>query len=163
MKRQKKPISKIWTWVSFVIFGAIIVLLATSLIQKRSPAKVLSALFSTKKVESDLATYDKKDLIAVITEQAARIDSIESRLNGYIRDFGSGRGRINVNVEALNMRSEPSLSGEVLDRIPNGTIVGILYFDSKEQYLDGATGSWCRIKYAGQEGWVWGNYLIVLE
>lgn len=163
MKRQKKPISKVWTWASFVVFGAIIVLLATSLIQKKSPAKVLKSVFTTKKVEADYSTYAKKDLIEVINRQAAQIDSIESRLNGYIRDFGSGRGRINVNVEALNMRSEPSLSGEVLERIPNGTIVGILYFDSKEQYLDGATGSWCRIKYAGQEGWVWGNYLIRLE
>jgi uncharacterized protein YgiM (DUF1202 family) len=163
MKRQKKPISKIWTWVSFVIFGVIIVLLATSLIQKKSPGKVLTTFFSTKKLDSDYNTYTKKDLIDIINRQTVKIDSIESRLNDYIRDFGSGRGRINVNVEALNMRSEPALSGKVIDRIPNGTIVGVLYFDSKEQYLDGATGYWCRIKYAGQEGWVWGNYLIVLE
>lgn len=163
MKRQKEPISKLWTWLSFIVFGLIIALLATSLIQKRSPAKVLSSIFKTKKIESDFNTYSKAELVEIIKAQNNKIDSIDTRLNAYIRDFGSGRGRINVNVEALNMRSEPSLAGDVLDRIPNNTIVGVLYFDNEEQYLDGATGSWCRIKYAGQEGWVWGNYLIVLE
>ena len=91
------------------------------------------------------------------------IDSLQVRLSGYIENFGPGRAKIDVSVEALNMRSEPSLSGDVLSRIPNGSIVGVLYFDDKEEYLDGATGKWCRIKYIGQEGWVWGNYLILLE
>jgi hypothetical protein len=163
MKPQRRYLSVTWTWISFIVFGLIISLLASSLYLKKSPAKVLASLF-TKDIQVDnLETYPKKDLIQIIENQNKLIDSLQVRLSGYIENFGPGRAKIDVSVEALNMRSEPSLSGDVLSRIPNGSIVGVLYFDDKEQYLDGATGKWCRIKYIGQEGWVWGNYLILLE
>jgi len=57
------------------------------------------------------------------------------------------------------MRSEASLEGDIIIRIPTGSEVSILYYDERELLLDGAIGQWCKVKYADKEGWVWGNYI----
>lgn len=131
--------------------------------RKKSPAKVLSDLFTESFNENDFHTYDKGDLIDIINIQKGQIDSLNVKLDSYIQYYGVGRARIKVETEGLNRRHEPVISGELMDRIPNGSLVGIIRFDDNEQILEGESGKWCLIKYAGQEGWVWGNYLEILE
>ena len=64
-----------------------------------------------------------------------------------------------IDSETLNMRSGPSLSSSIVLRIPANAEVNIMYFDTQTFYLNGEAGRWCRISYAGTEGWAWGNFI----
>ena len=102
---------------------------------------------------------DKNELRALVYAQRDTIHLLLNELKALNEDDGLSKAIINVNTSSLNMRQEPSLESEVLIRIPNGSRVSILYFDEEQLFLEGAMGQWCKIKYADQEGWVWGNYL----
>ncbi len=154
---------KVWAWISFIIFGFIIALLGTSLFKQESPAQVLRSWFTRSVEEGDLSTYDKEDLVKIIETQRKRIDSLDQQLDRYIRHFGIRSALIEVEGETLNLRSEPTITSDIIDKIPNNTIIGIIRCQEETVFLDGADGSWCRIKYAGQEGWVWGNYLKEID
>lgn len=161
--RRKNGQSKVWTWISFIVFGAIIALLATSLLKKKSPATVLSEWWHGTYDAADYSTYKKDQLVKLVTQQESKIDSIERELEKYQHQYGVGRARVNVTTESLNMRQAPRITGELIAKIPNQTFVGVIEFAEREETIDGATGKWCKIKYGNQEGWVWGNYLEVLE
>lgn len=160
-KRQSRP--RVWTWISFILFGLIIALLGTSLIKKQSPAEVLRQLFTPAYVEGDLTTYGKDQLISIVEDQRSQIDSIRIRLDKYEAAYGIGRARVAVDNDALNMRSQPSIAGDLITKIPNGAFVGVIATADEEQVIDGTIGRWYQIKYGTYEGWVWGNYLEVLE
>jgi uncharacterized protein YgiM (DUF1202 family) len=162
MKRNS-PTSSIWTWISFIVFGLLILLFGSSLIQKKSPAKILKSLFTKEFVESDLNSYSKEVLIKMVEDQKIQIDSLRRKVNEYTELYGIAMGRINVATDALNMRSLPSISGEVLVRVPNKTMVKIIAFSEKEEFIEGASGRWCMIEYDDQEGWVWGNYVDIVK
>lgn len=162
MKRNS-PTSSLWTWISFIIFGLLIILFVTSLIQKKSPAKVLSALFTKEYVENDLASYSKEVLVQMVRDQKVQIDSLRKKVNEYTDLYGIAMGRINVTTDALNMRSLPSIAGDVLVRVPNKTIVKIIAFGEKEEFIEGSNGRWCMIEFNEQEGWVWGNYVDIIK
>ncbi|MCX5969991.1 MAG: SH3 domain-containing protein [Coprothermobacterota bacterium] len=55
-----------------------------------------------------------------------------------------------VTVEALNVRSGPSTNDERIQMLPGGTLVTVL--EEKDR--------WCRIQFADQEAWVYGEYLV---
>ena len=75
----------------------------------------------------------------------------------------SNIGEIEINDDFVNMRSEAILSSSILTKVPNGSKVSILYYDTKEYYWDNKMGKWCKVKYADLEGWIWGNYIKVQE
>lgn len=93
-------------------------------------------------------------------DQAATLATVQEQLAECQESNRASKGVINTETASLNMRSAPSLTSDILIKIPNGSQVDILYYDDEELVLDGAIGSWCKVVYAGQEGWVWGNYLI---
>jgi mannosyl-glycoprotein endo-beta-N-acetylglucosaminidase len=53
----------------------------------------------------------------------------------------------------LNLREAPSTSSKVLGSIPNGSKIEIL----------GTNGTWNKVKYDGQTGWVHGDYVTLLN
>ncbi len=158
-RRSYKEKSKIWPWVSFVVFGLIVGLLGYSVITKQSPVNVLKTMFASDLSPDDLRRLDKSDLIALVEQRDADIAALSEELEQCKTGDGFQKGIINTSSATLNMRSEASLESEIVIRIPTGSKVSILYYDERQLFLDGAMGQWCRIKYADQEGWVWGNYV----
>jgi hypothetical protein len=161
-KNKYKSRSPIWTWVSFIVFGLIITLLLTSLIQKKSPSEVIKNIWQKTKPDPSLSkNMSKKDLIALVEGQDSTIFSLQAALEDCRHDDGFNKAYIATKTESLNMRSEPNLSSTIIMKIPNKSRVSILSYDDIEYYLDGANGKWCRIQYNELEGWVWGNYLNI--
>ena len=60
-------------------------------------------------------------------------------------------------TSGLNMRRWPSFNPNVILTIPNGAVVHLLRVGE----FDGR--GWLRVLYAGQEGWVVGNYIELLK
>jgi N-acetylmuramoyl-L-alanine amidase len=56
-------------------------------------------------------------------------------------------------VHSLNVRNEPSLQGEVIDRLAEGTIVDIT----------AQTNEWTEINYSGTTGWVNNQYVEIAK
>lgn len=153
--------SRVWPWISFVVFSLVLLLLGTSILKKKSPAEVLKSLFKSDLPPDDPRSFNKKELIALLSERDQEIETLQEKLKECLLDDGFKKATISTSSNTLNMRSEPSLSSSVIIKIPNGSEVSILFFDQRELLLDGAMGQWCKIRYAENEGWVWGNYLSV--
>lgn len=158
-RRRYSKSSRIWPWVSFIVFALILALLGFSIINKQSPAQVLSSLFGSDLPADDLRRLDKNELVELVTQKNLELNQLKKELQKCIEDDGFRKGIISTSSSTLNMRSEPSLESAVLLEIPTGSQVSILYYDDRQLFLDGAMGQWCKIKYADQEGWVWGNYI----
>lgn len=158
-RKRYRQRSKVWPWISFVVFSMVLMLLGYSIYKKESPAAVIKSLFKSDLPADDPRRLNKKELMVLLTTKDQQIAKLEEELNACILDDGFKKATISTTASTLNMRDDASLSGEVIVKIPNGSKVSILYFDERELLLDGAMGQWCKVKYAGKEGWVWGNYL----
>jgi len=158
-RRSYSQRSKVWPWISFIVFGLVVVLLGYSVIKKQSPAEVLKNLFASDMEEGDIRRLSKSELIYLVKEKEVIINNLSSDLEKCQNGDGYQKGIINTTSNTLNMRSAASLESEIVIRIPTGSQVSILYYDERQLLLDGEMGQWCRIKYADQEGWVWGNYI----
>ena len=158
-RNRYKERSKIWPWVSFVVFGLVATLLGYSVIKKESPAAVLKSIFASDLAEDDVRRLSKTELVRLAEEQSLKIVELEGALQSCQAGDGYQKGIIKTSSASLNLRSEASLESDILIKIPVGSQVSIVYYDDRELFLDGAMGRWCRIKYADQEGWAWGNYV----
>ena len=150
---------RIIRWSSFVLSSLVIMLLIISLIKNQSPSKVLQGMWgSMSGYTDDPMKMNKSSLRIYVVEQQKMIDSLETALEDCTIKKGQ-KGRVEVDAPTLNMRTQPSLSSEIVIKIPNGTEVIINYYDTERYYLDGIQGQWCNITHAGQTGWVWGPYV----
>lgn len=95
----------------------------------------------------------------MLSEKDGIIEELSVQLDTYEKNQSAGPAKIRTSSDALNMRNCPSLSGDIILKIPNGLEVTILYYDSEEIELEGQQGKWCKVKYDDQEGWVWSRYL----
>ncbi|MEM1282268.1 MAG: SH3 domain-containing protein [Bacteroidota bacterium] len=66
--------------------------------------------------------------------------------------------KVNTNGGNLLLRSNPSIEGDIITRIPDEEIVEFEYCSCKDR-INGRNGKWCFIKYNGCEGYAWGWYL----
>lgn len=87
------------------------------------------------------------------------IAELEKKLASYEGMGSYKRGLVIVDSPTLNLRSGPSLSSDVVMRIPANAEVEIMFYDTETFYLNSKPGKWCRIRYAGTEGWAWGNFI----
>ncbi len=99
---------------------------------------------------------DKEQLIA---EKDSIISALETKLAKYESQAGYKRGMVIVDSETMNLRSEPSLVSNIVMKIPANAEVDVIFYDTKTYYLKGKAGKWCKIRYAGTEGWAWGNFI----
>jgi len=120
---------------------------------------VIKSLWSSELPADDLRRLNKAELIQKIEDAQTTISNLETQLANCQNDDGYTKGIIETSSPTLNLRSEPSLESAILLKIPTQSKVSILYYDERELVLDGAMGKWCRVIYAEQEGWVWGNYI----
>lgn len=162
-RKTKRRHSKIWTWISFLVFAVIISILAGALITRQTPAAFLSKLFTHKKQDSDYTDRSKKDLILLLESRDSIVTRMAGELNLMRKRCGLGLATVIVDNEALNMRTEPSINAEIKTRIPNGSSVVVLEYADEEVFLNGQKGQWVFIEFSGDRGWAWGNYLTVRD
>ena len=142
--------------IGYVLFGIIALWLLASIYLELSPIEIIKKGVST--VGSSKETVES--LKIKILEKDSIINALESQLKG--RNQAVKKAIVKVSGNTLNLRSEPSLVSEVILHIPSESQVDILFYDTETYYLDGKAGKWCKISYTGQEGWVWGNFLLEL-
>lgn len=135
------------------LFGLVCIWLLTSIILQKSPTEVLSNAFS--KLPNPTSEAKNK----VIAQKDMTIDSLQQALNDCQASSGFTKALVVIDGTTLNMRDEASLTSQIVMKIPSDSEVDIMFYDTETYYLNGEAGKWCRIRYAGKEGWVWGNFL----
>jgi len=149
-QKQGNPIFR---WAYIVVFAVLAIWLLTSIIAKKSPTEVLNSFFSK------LPNSAVKNQERLLLEKDSIIADLREKLENLQGSGKFKRGMIIVDSETMNLRSEPSLVSDVVMRIPSNSEVEVMYYDTKTFYLNGKAGKWCRIRYAGTEGWAWGNFI----
>lgn len=149
-QKQSNPIFR---WVYLVLFAFTSIWLVTSIITKKSPLEVLSSFFSA------IPNPAIKNQELLISQKDSLITALEVKLEACQGNGNYKKGMIIVDSETLNLRSEPSIVSSVVMRIPANSEVEVMFYDTKTFYLNGKAGKWCKIRYAGTEGWAWGNFI----
>lgn len=149
-QKQSNPIFR---WIYLILFSLTSIWLITSIITKKSPLDVLSSFFSS------LPNPHVKNQEVLILQKDSIISSLEEKLSACQGQGKYKRAMIIVDSETMNLRSEPSLVSSVVMRIPANSEVEVMFYDTKTYYLNGKAGKWCKIRYAGTEGWAWGNFV----
>jgi len=114
-------------------------------------------------VGQEAPNRSRAELQSIIDIQQEQMDSLSQELTALKNKSPYRTALVKTVANSLNLRSEPNLSSEVVIKIPDSSAVKILYFDEEVLMLDGVPGQWCKVKYADKEGWVWGNYLEILD
>lgn len=157
-KNRKGP--KVRAIVSYVAFGLVSLWLLTSIYLGVSPIEII------KKGFVSIGSVGGGDTIESLKAEIVERDSIIAVLNSQLASqatSGLKRALVKVSTNTLNMRSKASLSSEIILQIPTESEVSILFYDTETYFLENKAGKWCKIKYAGVEGWVWGNFLLEIE
>ncbi len=149
-QRQNSPIIR-WVYISAFILTAL--WLISSIITQKSPTQVLSSFFSI------IPNPAEKNRQLFIAEKDSLITVLEEQLAACKGTGGYKRGMVLVDSETMNLRSEASLVSNIVMKIPANAEVDVIYYDTKTYYLKGKPGKWCKIRYAGTEGWAWGNFI----
>lgn len=159
--RNKSSIS-LFTKIIYGMFVLSLGWIFLSILADRNPLQTLSSVKNTLTGNTS-ADLSRSELQKIVETQQSRIDSFSQVLDELNARKEYDNGMIDVGSEYLNMRDQPSLSSNILLKIPDSSIVDILYYDTNTFVLDGKSGTWCRIKYADEEGWIWGNYVRPLD
>ena len=149
-KRNNKNLLK-WVYISFFCF--ISVWLIISIVLQKNPTEILSSAFS--KIPSPSDSQNR----SIILQKDSIINQLEKQLSDCKSKGSFPKAIVIIDGNSLNMRSEASLTSDIVLKIPANTEVEIMFYDTETYYLNGQAGKWCRIRYAGTEGWVWGNFL----
>lgn len=156
--RKKGKVSGKKLMTFFLLLSVIWIFLAS--IADRSPIKTIGSIGDLFKSDPDpLSRMNKEQLMDMIKLKNGSIDSLEAVIKSYSVIKENEQAIIDIESDKLNVRKGPSLSQPVIFKISDSTLVDILYFDDQDYVLEGKQGSWCKISYADQQGWVWGNYL----
>lgn len=159
---EKRKTQKGKTWMLILLIVMAVWILVAS-IANRSPFELLSAggkYFLGSETDS-LFTYKQLKL------NNAKKDSLIRELNDALemmkKSTNYQQAVVNVETNSLNMRDKPGIGAEVITQIPVAGIVEVLYYDQETYRIGGEYGKWCKVRYAQHEGWVWGNYIELMD
>lgn len=153
--------SGIFRYLYYFIFALLSIWLAASIIFKKSPVNLIKD-YSTK-----IGETVSESIPGSGSNEIVQKDSLISKLKADLAicqgktDYH--KAKVVISSSYLNMRSNPTLSSSVILQIPAESVVDIMFYDKQTFYLDGKPGSWAKIRYAGKEGFVWGNYLVKID
>jgi len=149
-----KQLYRLLGLLSFLVIGI-------SMWRQVSPDNVIKDAFYSISGKSEKVSKNASSYHLALAEKDSLIANAQKALDECQNKQIYRIGIIDIESETVNVRSKASLVSDIILQIPNGSEVQILYFDTEKFYLDGIQGKWCRIIYAGQEGWVWGNFVRV--
>lgn len=93
------------------------------------------------------------------TEGTTPAESTTRQPFDYTGELEGATAQVDADGEGLKLRAEPDASAEVVDSIPEGTVIQLRIADFDTVY-DAAGTRWWPVSYDGQDGWVSGFYLI---
>jgi len=99
--RRNKYQSPIWSWISFIIFGFLILLFGTSIWHRKSPAKVIKTWFSSAPSEDPIYNMSKSELRIYASDQQMRLDSLTERLELCQESVRSSIGTLISSLRSL--------------------------------------------------------------
>ncbi len=161
--RKKQNNGATFRWIYFLIFLIILTWLLLALFMRKDPRTVVSDAVYSMTDRDNLISLSDDEWRSQLQSRDKEIESLEKELSSCKNRRTHRLGMIDVENKNLNLRKEPSLSSDILLRIPDSSEVKILYFDKETFFLDDKPGNWCRVQYAEEEGWVWGNYIKIIE
>lgn len=152
-KSTGRKSSRVFRILYLVIFLLIALWFIISIVQKRNPLELLQGSLG------HLSNSSTASLQKQIAQKDSIIRELENRLASYEGSQINRRALVIINTDYLNMRAGPTLESDILVKIPANAEVKLQYYDVNTYYIEGKSGRWAHILYAGQEGWVWGNYI----
>jgi hypothetical protein len=160
----RKGRKKIKPVVYYIVLSVILLLiLIISSLLDRSPVRMFGDLWNQVVFGSNVSWKTMGAMKRELNEKDSLILDLQTQMGLIEQVQGSNKGVVQIDSDYLNMRSEPKLNGKVIEKIPVGTLVDILYYHGDTDRLDEEFGRWCKITYNGKEGWVWGNYISIVE
>jgi len=159
-RRKKKSGGSGIQWLLYLIFGLITSWLLASMYFKKSPMELFDSEDPTEINEPVVNVEKLQDDNIAFSEQ---IQKLETELQKCRGNQGYPPARIQIESSYVNLREAASLSSNVIAKLPDSTLVRIMYYGTETFFLEGKQGKWCRIQYADKEGWVWGNFLQEIE
>lgn len=161
MRNKGKSKSKILLWFLSIGLFVSLFILGVSIYINQVPNTTTEYLLSKLTGKDYKLKPSVDELILKIDSMNLHIDSLVTSLKKYEEVNVHKKAIVDVEAGTLNMRDQPLLVSNIVAKIPDSSIVDVLYFDTKVYYLGGKSGRWCKIKYAGQEGWVWGGFVKI--
>lgn len=145
-----------------VILGLCFLWILASMYFQKSPSHLITD--GIRYFKGEPAIYPTPQELS--QDRKMLVDSIDA-LNVKITDLQNHspyrKALVNTEAKSLNMRAEANLASAVVVKIPDSSTVEVLYFDENVLVLDGEAGKWCKVKYADKEGWVWSNYVKLID
>jgi len=158
-RKKQTTDNNIFSWIYFVIFGIITLWLLSSIYFRKSPTQILQNWDDKLKTEEKSEPLTCDSLLAKIELQDLELQQLRRSLSDCVQNQAFPSARIKIDNSVVNMRSEPSLSSDILIKLKDSSEVKILYYGTETFFLEGKEGKWCKIRYANKEGWVWGNFI----
>ena len=67
-----------------------------------------------------------------------------------------------VNAKSgLNLRENSSISSKKITTIPYKSIIFIIQINGPNDVINGVEGNWYNVRFNGEKGWVWGQYIDI--
>jgi murein DD-endopeptidase MepM/ murein hydrolase activator NlpD len=80
----------------------------------------------------------------------------------FTADQSTGTATVAHSGDGVNFRSEAGYDGEIIDELPDGTVVE-LRLDEEDTVTDETGAVWWPVRFDGTEGWIAGYYLSAGE
>lgn len=154
--------SGFFKYLYYVVFGLLSLWLIASILFKKSPIDLLND-YSTKIGATVSESMPNNADTNFLMKKDSTITALKNELAICRGEKNYHKGKVVIGSSYLNLRSKPSLNGSVLLQIPAESVVDIMFYDTETFYLEGKPGSWAKIRYAGKEGYVWGNFLVKID
>lgn len=154
--RKRESSLSTYLWIAL---GILLTWIFFSIYQEKSPSATLEDVYHKVLGQDSLVSKSPRSWEKDYQSLQAQSDSIQAELTKCLTSSPYKLGKVSIEDDFVNLRDAASLSSNIIQKIPNGSEVNILYFDTKEYIWDGKMGKWCKVQYADLEGWVWGNYI----
>lgn len=121
---------------------------------------IADVLMDNRQNNNDRSTSGKPELPKSPNTEKKKPEP-PSPTSGNTSPSATGMGYVKTkDGTGLWLRSLPTKEAVKVTSIPNGSAVTILSYAEHVVTVDGETGKWCRVKYGGETGWVWGNFVV---
>ena len=150
--RQKKNGIGIIALIFLIILVAVWLIL--SIVKGVNPMKVFTTM-SSKDQEEPQISYDS--LSTLFQTSLNEIGTLRSEIDFFKQSAPTKI--VDMNNGTLNMREMPTLDSGVLVAIPSDDVVKVYYCSPDSSIVEGKKGTWCKVLFNDQEGWVWSEYL----
>lgn len=155
---KKKIATPWWGWL-LAVLG---IWLLGSIYSQKSPVHTLTDFYRNLTGQSSeyKSPSEQKAETSMFTDS---LDILQKKIQELENRSPYRRALVKTEANSLNLRASSNIASNVVVKIPDSSIVEVIYFDEEVLVLEGEPGKWCKVRYADKEGWVWGNYVELLD